>query len=94
MDKPANQQSNPPLLDGSETMQKVRPVVRILAMLIAVANFGAAASIGFRHGLWPATWSAFAQGLWPAAWCAFSGFVFAAVGVTGYPPFRHMRMKA
>jgi hypothetical protein len=82
MDKPAN----PPLPDGSEPMQKVRPSYRVLLMLLAVAEFGAAVSMGLRHGLWPLL-----EGLLPTACLAFFGFACAVAAVTGYPPFRHNR---
>ncbi|HEV2969127.1 MAG TPA: hypothetical protein VGY55_03995 [Pirellulales bacterium] len=85
MDNPANPPLNPPLLDGSESTPKARPVFRVLGivafMFLGVASFGRAVFSGFREDFWSAGWS------------AYSGFVFAAIGVSWYARFRHMRTK-
>jgi hypothetical protein len=82
MDKPANHQSNPPPLDNSATMPKARPVFRILALVVAAVYFIAA------------SFFVLDRRLEEGALLAFVGFVFVAICVTGYAPFRHTWTKS
>jgi hypothetical protein len=60
-----------------------RSAFRILAIIVAIIYFTVAAFFGFDRGFLE----------WGVLCCAFGGFVFAAIGVTGYVPFWSMRTK-